>query len=116
MVKNNDKKGQVTFPDWKSNIAGAEELDRAVPSIDITGAYQWSFAAKSLMNNKVDEVIDNYSSRKDPEFQVVFDRRSATRYGGFRPDKPEFFFLSYTNMTVHIHESGRQLWIDDLGM
>ncbi len=88
---------------------GAEELDRAVPSEDILGDFQWSTAAKNLMNNKVDDVIDNYSSQKEPEFQVVFDRRSAIRYGGFRPDMPEFFFLSYINMTINIHESGRQL-------
>lgn len=90
-------------------MVGAEGLDNAVPSEDITGSYQWSNAAKNLMNNKVDDVINNYSSRKDPEFQVVFDRRPATRYGGFRPDMPEFFFLSYINMTVHIRESNRQL-------
>ena len=96
--------GEITFASWKSNIAGNEWFENAVPSPDIFSTSEpgeWRKTAQRLMDNEKDDVVVSYSAEKNPQFQVVMNRQTAVRYGGDLANTTTFV-ASYRNMTVFI--------------
>jgi len=96
--------GEITFANWKSNIAGNEWFENAVPSPDIFSTSEpgeWRKTAQRLIDNKKDDVVVSYSAEKNPQFQVVMNRQTAVRYGGDLANTTTFV-ASYQNMTVFI--------------
>lgn len=103
--------GEITFASWKSSLVGVESYESAIPSDDIfsnNNQYRWSETARILMDNRNDDVVSSVSNRKDPEFEVVFDRSVAERVAGAVPWDPSIIKSAYKNMIVHIRPSGNQ--------
>ena len=101
-------KGEITFAGWKSSLVGVESYENAVASDDIfsnNNQYRWSETARILMDNRNDDTVTSVSNRKDPEFQVVFDRSLAERVAGQVPWDTTITKNAYKNMLVHIRPS-----------
>lgn len=100
--------GAITFASWKSALKGREQFSSAVPSDDILSydeARQWSGTAQRLFNNINDDTVVSLSSETDPQFQVTFDQRQGTGFGGYLPSSPSTFVISYQNLQVAIREN-----------
>jgi hypothetical protein len=96
--------GIITFASWKTDIAGAEWHEHATPTDDIFSDVvprQWHLVARYLIDSN-DTVVFGNSTNKNPEFQVRFDRTSATGFGADLPDGSDFI-ASYTNILVDIY-------------
>ena len=100
--------GTITFANWKFALKGKEQFNNSVPSEDILSydeTRQWSDTAQRLFNNKNDDTVISLSSETDPQFQITFDRRQGTGYGGYLPSSPSTFVVSYQYLQVAIREN-----------
>ncbi len=104
----NFKIGKVTMAQWKNPMKGKETYTNAIVYNDILSSKtprEWANAGAQFFDNRLDDMVTHFSTEKNPQFQVTFDRTFGIGYGGFLPSDPTIFVVSYETLLVSIREN-----------